>query len=146
MARNKHNTCPYKKHSLVSRFHLPTRIMTSSRLNSSSLLRPHSPVPSLPLTPAPKPKEDRILFLPRLPYTIINNPHFHHPKATMAHNKHNTRPYKKHGLIPRFHLPTRIMTSSRLNPSSLLHPLSPVPSPPLTPAPKPKEDHILFLP
>jgi hypothetical protein len=35
-------------------------------------------VPSPPLTPAPEPKEDRILFLPRLPYTIINNPHFHH--------------------------------------------------------------------
>jgi hypothetical protein len=26
----------------------------------------------------PKPKEDHILFLPQPPYTIINNPHFHH--------------------------------------------------------------------
>ena len=54
-----------------------TRIMTSSHLDPSSLLRPHSPVPSPPLTPAPEPKEDCILFLPQLPYTIINNPHFH---------------------------------------------------------------------
>jgi hypothetical protein len=52
--------------------------MTSSSLDPSSLLCPHSPVPSPPLTPAPEPKEDRILFLPRPPYTIINNPHFHH--------------------------------------------------------------------
>ena len=49
------------------------------------------------------------------------------PKQQMAHNKYNTRPYKKRGLTPRFHLPTRIMTSSHLNPSSLLrpHPLYP---------------------
>ena len=78
MARNKHNTRPYKKRGLIPRFHLPTRIMTSSRLNPSSLLRPHSPVPSPPLTPAPEPKEDRILFLPQPPYSIIDNPHFHH--------------------------------------------------------------------
>ena len=78
MACNKYNTRPYKKRGLVPRFHLPTRIMTSSRLDPSSLLRPHSPVPSPPLTPVPKPKEDRILFLPRPPYSIINNPHIHH--------------------------------------------------------------------
>ena len=78
MAHNKHNTHPYKKRGLVPRFHLPTRIMTSSRLDPSSLLHPHSPAPSPPLTPVPKPKEDRILFLPRPPYTIINDPHFHH--------------------------------------------------------------------
>ena len=78
MARNKHNTRPYKKRGLVPRFHLPTRIMASSHLDPSSLLHPHSPVPSPPLTPAPEPKEDRILFLPRPPYSIINNPHFHH--------------------------------------------------------------------
>ena len=78
MARNKYNTRPYKKRGLIPRFHLPTRIMTSSRLDPSSLLRPHSPVPSPPLTPAPEPKEDHILFLPRPPYSIIDNPHFHH--------------------------------------------------------------------
>ena len=78
MACNKHNTHPYKKCGLIPRFHLPTRIMTSSHLNPSSLLCPHSPLSSLPLTSVPKPKEDCILFLPRPPYTIINNPHFHH--------------------------------------------------------------------
>ena len=70
MARNKYNTRPYKKRGLIPRFHLPTRIMASSHLDPSSLLRPHSPVPSPPLTPAPEPKEDRILFLPRPPYVM----------------------------------------------------------------------------
>ena len=78
MAHNKHNTRPYKKCGLIPKFHLPTRIITSSHLNPSSLLHLHSPVPSPPLTPVPDPKEDHILFLPRPPYTVINNPHFHH--------------------------------------------------------------------
>jgi hypothetical protein len=78
MARNKNRNRTPKNCSIIPRFHLPTRIMTSSCLTPSTLLRPSSPVPSPPLTPAPEPKEDHILFLPRPPYNIITNPTFHH--------------------------------------------------------------------
>ena len=107
MARNKYNTRPYKKRGLIPRFHLPTRIMTSSRLDPSSLLRPHSPAPSPPLTPAPEPKEDRILFLPRPPYSIIDNPHFHHDVSksiTSYMVRYLDRPQEENFKIGRAHV------------------------------------------
>jgi hypothetical protein len=83
MARNK-DLCKEPKPKSRPTFKFRARIMASprrtqlhARTSRHFLMPPHSPHSSPPLTPAPEPREDRILYLPRPPYTIINDHSFH---------------------------------------------------------------------